>query len=113
MQSLAQLKHDIHPVVIISAYNKALKESLEDVNKMSILVNTFFDEEMPLPHPNLGWNQTNWAHAQEIEEEQVITQYKRILEFKLDLIITEKGILDTGQHIFKGANVSAIQSIQQ
>lgn len=27
-QSLSQLERDIHPVVIISAYNKALKEAL-------------------------------------------------------------------------------------
>ncbi|KAG6370314.1 TCP-1/cpn60 chaperonin family-domain-containing protein [Boletus reticuloceps] len=37
-QSLAQLERDIHPVVIISAYNKALKESLE--------INTSSDEEI-------------------------------------------------------------------
>lgn len=36
--------------------------------------------------------ESDWARAQEIEEEQVITQCKRLLEFKPDLVITEKGI---------------------
>lgn len=36
--------------------------------------------------------ESDWARAQEIEEEQVIAQCQRILEFKPDLIITEKGI---------------------
>ena len=45
-KSLAQLERDIHPVVIISAYNKALKESLEIINKISIPINTSSDDEM-------------------------------------------------------------------
>ena len=189
-QSLSQLERDIHPVVIISAYNKALKEALEIINKISIPINTSSDDEMlsliktsigtkfvarwsdlmchlalqavrtvaaeenghktvdikryarvekipggsieesrvldgvllnkDITHPNMrrriqhpriilldcpleykkGESQTNmefsketdWARAQEIEEEQVIAQCKRILEFKPDLVITEKGI---------------------
>ena len=35
-QSLSQLERDIHPVVIISAYNKALKEALEIITRISI-----------------------------------------------------------------------------
>ncbi|KIJ07185.1 hypothetical protein PAXINDRAFT_103066, partial [Paxillus involutus ATCC 200175] len=45
-QSLTQLERDIHPVVIISAYNKALKESLEIINKISIPIDVSSDEEM-------------------------------------------------------------------
>lgn len=189
-QSLTQLERDIHPVVIISAYNKALKEALEIVKRISIPINTNDDDEMlsliktsigtkfvarwsdlmcrlalqavrtvaaeenghktvdikryarvekipggsieeskvldgvmlnkDITHPNMrrriknpriilldcpleykkGESQTNmefskesdWARAQEIEEEQVIAQCKRILEFKPDLVVTEKGI---------------------
>ncbi|KAH0825799.1 hypothetical protein J3R83DRAFT_8856 [Lanmaoa asiatica] len=45
-QSLAQLGRDIYPIVIISAYNIALKESLEIINKISILIDVSSDEEM-------------------------------------------------------------------
>ncbi|KAN0090735.1 TCP-1/cpn60 chaperonin family domain containing protein [Tylopilus felleus] len=45
-QSLAQLEHDIHPVVIISAHNKALKESLDIIKKISVPINTSSDDEM-------------------------------------------------------------------
>lgn len=45
-QSLEQLERDIHPVVIISAYNKALKEALEIVNRISIPINTASDDDM-------------------------------------------------------------------
>ena len=227
-QSLSQLERDIHPVVIISAYNKALKASLEIINKISIPINTTSDDEMlsliktsigtkfvarwsdlmcrlalqavrtvaaeenghktvdikryarvekipggsieesrvldgvllnkDITHPNMrrriqqprillldcpleykkGESQTNmefskesdWARAQEIEEEQVIAQCKRILEFKPDLVITEKGVsggsalaisrpasltrgIDTAQHVFERANVSAIRRVRK
>ncbi|KAK7448879.1 T-complex protein 1 subunit gamma [Stygiomarasmius scandens] len=45
-QSLSQLERDIHPVVIISAYNKALKEALEIIKRISIPIDTTNDEEM-------------------------------------------------------------------
>src|SRR5271168_1221021 len=45
-QSLSQLKCDIHPVVIISAYNKALKEALEIIKRISVPVNINNDKEM-------------------------------------------------------------------
>ncbi|KIJ07832.1 hypothetical protein PAXINDRAFT_89740, partial [Paxillus involutus ATCC 200175] len=204
-------ERDIHPVVIISAYNKALKESLEIINKISIPIDVSSDEEMlsliktsigtkfvarwsdlmcrlalqavrtvaaednghktvdikryariekvaggsieestvldgvlvnkDITHPNMrrriknprivlldcpleykkGESQTNmefskesdWARAQEIEEEQVIVQCKRILEFKPDLVVTEKGISDTAQYIFERANVSAIRRVRK
>ncbi|TFK19034.1 T-complex protein 1 [Coprinopsis marcescibilis] len=45
-QSLSQLERDIHPVVIISAYNKALKEALEIVNRISIPIDVNDDKQM-------------------------------------------------------------------
>ncbi|KAJ3511209.1 hypothetical protein NMY22_g15723 [Coprinellus aureogranulatus] len=39
-QSLSQLERDIHPVVIISAYNKALAEALRIVKSISVPIDT-------------------------------------------------------------------------
>lgn len=189
-QSLSQLERDIHPVVIISAYNKALKEALEIIRRISVPIDTSNDEEMlaliktsigtkfvmrwsdlmcklaleavrivaqddggmktvdikryarvekvpggeieqsrvlngimlnkDITHPNMrrrilnprivlldcpleykkGESQTNmefskesdWSRAQDIEEEQVKALVNKILEFKPDLVITEKGV---------------------
>jgi len=189
-QSLSQLERDIHPVVIISAYNKALKEALEIIKRISIPIDVNDDAQMlsliktsigtkfvvrwsdlmcklaleavrtvsqdingmktvdikryarvekipggeieqsmvlkgvmvnkDITHPNMrrrienpriilldcpleykkGESQTNmelskegdWARAQEIEEEQVKVLCYKLLEFKPDLIITEKGV---------------------
>lgn len=194
-QSLSQLERDIHPVVIISAYNKALKEALEIIRRISVPIDTTNDEEMlaliktsigtkfvmrwsdlmcklalqavrtvaqddggmktvdikryarvekvpggeieqsrvlngvmlnkDITHPNMrrriqnprivlldcpleykkGESQTNmefskesdWARAQDIEDEQVKALVDKILEFKPDLVITEKGV--SGEHI--------------
>lgn len=189
-QSLSQLERDIHPVVIISAYNKALQEALEIIKRISVPINVDNDEELlsliktsigtkfvirwsdlmcklalqavrtvaheenglktvdikryarvekvpggeieqscvlsgvmvnkDITHPNMrrrilnpriilldcpleykkGESQTNmefsragdWERAQAIEEEQVKALVERILEFKPDLVITEKGV---------------------
>lgn len=189
-QSLSQLERDIHPVVIISAYNKALKETLEIIKRISVPIDTTNDEEMlsliktsigtkfvmrwsdlmcklaleavrtvaqddggmktvdikryarvekvpggeieqsrvlngvmlnkDITHPNMrrriknprivlldcpleykkGESQTNmefskesdWSRAQDIEDEQVKALVNKILEFKPDLVITEKGV---------------------
>lgn len=45
-QSHSLLERNIHPVVIISAFNKALKEALEVVKEVSIPIDTSSDEEM-------------------------------------------------------------------
>ncbi len=189
-QSLSQLERDIHPVVIISAYNKALKEALEIIKRISIPIDTSDDaamlaliktsigtkfvmrwsdlmcklalhavrivtqdsegvktvdikryarvEKIPggeieqsrvldgimlnkdITHPKMrrrianprivlldcpleykkGESQTNieiskeadWSRIQELEEEQVKSMVDKILEFKPDLVITEKGV---------------------
>jgi T-complex protein 1 subunit gamma len=189
-QSLAQLERDIHPVVIISAYNKALKEALEIVKRISIPIDTSSDDDMlsliktsigtkfvsrwselmcklalqavrtvaldedgiktvdikryarvekipggeieqsrvlrgimlnkDITHPKMrrrianprvilldcpleykkGESQTNieiskeadWSRIQELEEEQVKAMVDKILEFKPDVVITEKGV---------------------
>src|SRR5260221_8554223 len=45
-QSIPQLERDIHPVVIISAYNKALKEALDIVQRISIPIDVNDDDQM-------------------------------------------------------------------
>ena len=44
-QSLQPLERNIHPVVIISAFNKALKEALEVIDRISVPIDTSNDEE--------------------------------------------------------------------
>ncbi|KAI3622030.1 t-complex protein 1 subunit gamma [Moniliophthora roreri] len=210
-QSLSQLERDIHPVVIISAYNKALKEALEIIKRISIPIDVNNDEEMlsliktsigtkfvvrwsdlmcklalravrtvaqddgglktvdikryarvekipggeieqsevlngvmlnkDITHPSMrrrianprivlldcpleykkGESQTNmefskegdWQRAQDIEEEQVKAMVNRILEYKPDLVITEKGISDLAQHVLVKNNVSAIRRVRK
>ncbi|KAG8970209.1 T-complex protein 1 subunit gamma [Tulasnella sp. 419] len=45
-QSLPQLERNIHPVVIISAFNKALKDALEIITKISLPIDTTSEKEM-------------------------------------------------------------------
>ena len=187
------MERDIHPVVIISAYNKALKEALESVKRISIPIDTSSDADMlsliktsigtkfvsrwsdlmcklalqavrtvtleedgvrtvdikryarvekipggeieqsrvlkgimlnkDITHPKMrrrivnprvvlldcpleykkGESQTNieiskeadWSRIQELEEEQVKGMVDKILEFKPDVVITEKGVSGT------------------
>ncbi|KAI0341297.1 T-complex protein 1 [Trametopsis cervina] len=210
-QSLAQLERDIHPVVIISAYNKALKEALEIVQRISTPIDTASDDAMlaliktsigtkfvsrwselmcrlalqavrtvardedgirsvdikryarvekipggeieqsrvlrgimlnkDITHPSMrrrianprivlldcpleykkGESQTNieiskeadWSRIQEMEEEQVKAVVDKILEFKPDLVITEKGVSDYAQHFLFKAGVSAIRRVRK
>lgn len=189
-QSLPLLERNIHPVVIISAFNKALQQALDIVNSISIPIDTNDDKAMlaliktsvgtkfvvrwadlmanlalqavrtvmkdddgiktvdikryarvekvpggeieqsrvldgvmlnkDVTHPAMrrrivkpriilldcpleykkGESQTNmeiskeadWARAQEIEEEQVKHLCEKIIEFKPDLVFTEKGV---------------------
>ena len=229
-QSLSQLERDIHPVVIISAYNKALKDALEILKRISIPIDINNDEEMlaliktsigtkfvarwsdlmcklalqavrtvaqdqdgmktvdikryarvekvpggeieqsrvlqgvmvnkDITHPNMrrriqnpriilldcpleykkGESQTNmefskeadWSRAQEIEEQQIKDLCYKLLEFKPDLVITEKGVsgirhapfyplsaklvvfyLDIAQHILEQNNVSALRRVRK
>jgi T-complex protein 1 subunit gamma len=43
---MSQIERSIHPVVIISAFNKALKEALQVINNISIPIDTNSDKEM-------------------------------------------------------------------
>ncbi len=208
-QSLGQLERNIHPVVIISAYNKALKEALEIIKRISVPIDTSNDEEMlaliktsigtkfvmrwsdlmcklalqavrtvaqeenglktvdikryarvekvpggeieqsrvlsgvmlnkDITHPNMrrrivnpriilldcpleykkGESQTNmefskvedWEKAQAIEEEQIRLLCDKILEFKPDLVLTEKGVSGVPDFLY-GQCMLSLQSCQ-
>jgi T-complex protein 1 subunit gamma len=69
--------------------------------------------------------ETDWNKILEIEEEQVKAMCDKILEFKPDLVITEKGVsgtqslgnflltVDLAQHYFVKANVTAIRRVRK
>jgi len=57
--------------------------------------------------------EADWARIQELEEEQVKAMVDRILEFKPDLVITEKGVSDYAQHFLYKANISAIRRVRK
>ncbi|KAK9900727.1 T-complex protein 1 [Cystobasidium minutum MCA 4210] len=57
--------------------------------------------------------ETDWNRLLEIEEEQIKQMCDKILEFKPDLVITEKGVSDLAQHYFTRANVSALRRVRK
>ena len=68
--------------------------------------------------------ETDWNRILQIEEEQIKAMCDKILEFKPDLVITEKGVsgiliflrfltLDLAQHYFVKANVTAIRRVRK
>jgi len=68
-----------------------------------------------------GESQTNieiskeedWARILEIEEEQIKRMCERLIEFKPDLVITEKGVSDLAQHYLLKANVTALRRVRK
>jgi len=57
--------------------------------------------------------EADWSRAQEIEEQQIKDLCHKLLEFKPDLVITEKGVSDIAQHILEQNNVSAIRRVRK
>ncbi|KAI0056138.1 T-complex protein 1, partial [Artomyces pyxidatus] len=210
-QSLIQIERDIHPVVIISAYNKALQAALEIVSRISVPIDTNDDAQMlaliktsigtkfvirwsdlmcklaldavrivaaddagvrtvdikryarvekvpggeiedsrvlsgvmlnkDVTHPQMrrrihnprivlldcpleykkGESQTNieisketdYARINQIEEEQIKALVDRIMEFKPDLVITEKGVSDYAQYFLAKAGISALRRVRK
>ena len=68
-----------------------------------------------------GESQTNieitreedWSKILEIEEQQVKQMCDKILEFKPDLVFTEKGVSDLAQHFLLKANVTCIRRVRK
>ncbi|CAE6444622.1 unnamed protein product [Rhizoctonia solani] len=68
-----------------------------------------------------GESQTNieiskeedWARILEIEEEQIKKMCEKLIEFKPDLVITEKGVSDLAQHYLLKANISALRRVRK
>ena len=208
---MQSLERNIHPVVIISAFNKARKEALAVIDRISVPIDVSNDTEMlaliktsigtkfivrwselmcklalqavrtvaqsdaglttvdikryarvekvpggeieesrvlngvmlnkDITHPKMrrrierprivlldcpleykkGESQTNieiskeedWARVLEIEEEQIKMLCDKIVEFKPDLVFTEKGISDLAQHFLLKANITAIRRVRK
>ncbi|CAE6483764.1 unnamed protein product [Rhizoctonia solani] len=68
-----------------------------------------------------GESQTNieiskeedWARILEIEEEQIKKMCEKLIEFKPDLVITEKGVSDLAQHYLLKANITALRRVRK
>ncbi|GAA6008533.1 hypothetical protein JCM10207_007146 [Rhodosporidiobolus poonsookiae] len=210
-QALPHLERNIHPVVIISAFKRALEEALTIIDSISIPVDPSNEDEMlsliktsigtkfvsrwsdmmcrlalkairivskeengnktvdlkryakvekvpggeiedstvldgvmlnkDVTHPKMrrridnprvilldcpleykkGESQTNievskeadWNRLLEIEEEQIKQMCERIIEFKPDLVFTEKGISDLAQHYLVKNNITAIRRVRK
>lgn len=217
-QSLPQLERGIHPVVIISAFKKALARALEIVEEISVPVDVTNDKDMlaliktsigtkfvsrwseqmcklalkavrtvamvdpastagadpnrtvdikryarvekvpggtiedcrvldgvmlnkDVTHPKMrrritnpriilldcpleykkGESQTNieitkeedWNKILEIEEQQIQSMCEKIIEFKPDLVFTEKGVSDLAQHYLLKANITCIRRVRK
>lgn len=68
-----------------------------------------------------GESQTNieitkeedWNRILQIEEEQIKTMCDQLLEFKPDLVITEKGVSDLAQHYLLKGGVTALRRVKK
>lgn len=58
-------------------------------------------------------DESSWNRILQIEEEQVKKMCDAILQFKPDLVITEKGVSDLAQHHFVKNNVTAIRRVRK
>ncbi|KAL7005445.1 T-complex protein 1 subunit gamma [Cystobasidiomycetes sp. EMM_F5] len=57
--------------------------------------------------------EADWNRLLEIEEEQIKHMCEKIIEFKPDLVFTEKGVSDLAQHYFIKANITAIRRVRK
>ncbi|WWC97149.1 T-complex protein 1 subunit gamma [Kwoniella sp. B9012] len=58
-------------------------------------------------------NEKDWNRILQIEEEQIKSMCERIIEFKPDLVFTEKGVSDLAQHYLLKANITAIRRVRK
>lgn len=57
--------------------------------------------------------ESDWNRILEIEEEQVRALCDALLEFKPDVVITEKGVLDLAQHFLLKGGVTALRRVKK
>ncbi|KDN35651.1 hypothetical protein RSAG8_11394, partial [Rhizoctonia solani AG-8 WAC10335] len=57
--------------------------------------------------------EADWARILEIEEEQIKKICEKLIEFKPDLVITEKGVSDLAQHYLLKANITALRRVRK
>ncbi|WVW81701.1 T-complex protein 1 subunit gamma [Kwoniella bestiolae CBS 10118] len=58
-------------------------------------------------------NEKDWNRILQIEEEQIKAMCEKIVEFKPDLVFTEKGVSDLAQHYLLKANITAIRRVRK
>ncbi|OCF59744.1 T-complex protein 1 subunit gamma [Kwoniella mangroviensis CBS 10435] len=58
-------------------------------------------------------NEKDWNRILQIEEEQIKSMCEKIIEFKPDLVFTEKGVSDLAQHYLLKANITAIRRVRK
>lgn len=58
-------------------------------------------------------NDTDWNRVLQIEEEQVQRMCEQLLEFKPDVVITEKGVSDLAQHYLLKGGVTALRRVKK
>jgi len=57
--------------------------------------------------------EADWNRVLEIEEEQVQAMCEKLIEFKPDLVFTEKGVSDLAQHYLLKANITALRRVRK
>ena len=57
--------------------------------------------------------EADWNRVLEIEEEQIKSMCAKLIEFKPDLVFTEKGVSDLAQHYLMQANISTIRRVRK
>lgn len=58
-------------------------------------------------------NEEDWNRILEIEEEQIKVLCEKILEYKPDLVITEKGVSDLAQHYLLKGGATALRRVKK
>ncbi|EIW73266.1 T-complex protein 1 subunit gamma [Tremella mesenterica] len=57
--------------------------------------------------------EADWNRVLQIEEEQIKLMCEKIIEFKPDLVFTEKGVSDLAQHYLLKANITALRRVRK
>jgi T-complex protein 1 subunit gamma len=58
-------------------------------------------------------NEEDWNRILQIEEEQIQQLCDKIISFKPDLVLTEKGVSDLAQHYLLKANITALRRVKK
>lgn len=89
-----------------------MKRNIE--NPRVILLDCPLEYKKGESHTNVEiTNESDWSRLLEIEEEQVKIMCEQILEFKPDVVITEKGVSDLAQHYLLKGGCTALRRVKK